>query len=133
MRAGKVDKTSGGGILEPRTWDKNHREKASGGRGCIRSRRESSLGTKRPGHWKRFGTKGLLELVITDPILDIDDTSPRKNHVLGGSTELGRSGPNSGSFYIYRDLGSQNRKSSTGTIGGLYSLSGSLADHSVQG
>lgn len=94
---------------------------------------KKSLGTERPGHWKRFGTKGQLELVITDPTLYIGDTSPRKNHILGGSTKLGRSGPNSGSFYAYQDLGSQNRQSSAGATGGLYSLSGSLADRSVQG
>lgn len=37
------------------------------------------------GTGRRYGAKGQLELVTTDPPLDIDDTSPRKNYVLGGS------------------------------------------------
>lgn len=58
------------------------------------------------GTGARFGTKGQLELVITDPALDRGDTSPRKSYVLGGSTELGRSGPHSGSSYTYPRPGS---------------------------
>lgn len=63
-------------------------------------RKKMSKVTEEKQFGKKVWGKG-TELVTTDPTLDIDDTSPRKNYVLGGSTELGRSGPNSGSSYSY--------------------------------